>query len=274
MTPWLVTTNVGAGPGGSAARTAGMAAWATSVLERGPALVCAQEVPATDWLNVWTDAGYRPWCGPDRGWKVRSALLTRPDLEFTAIDFPNRTYHGSYVAAARVTTRRGPVTVASVQASPNQAEPEKYGWSGPVPSRRDGGDDPRYVGRRLWDSDLLLSTLAGLAASGPLLAAGDLNEAEAHDLDPRSDHHGTWGKEYFERLSTGGLTDHLSQSWRGERPTRGRLQLDRLIVNSSGRSYVSDDQPEIDKAWAAPAAAARLSDHAAIWVRLTDDWSL
>jgi hypothetical protein len=61
--------------------------------------------------------------------------------------------------------------------------------SGPTPEARHGGDDPRYVGGRLWDSDLVLHSLLEIAGQGPpLLAAGDLNEALAYDVDPATGH--------------------------------------------------------------------------------------
>ena len=116
----------------------------------------------------------------------------------------------------------------------------------------------------------MLATLTDLAAAGlPLLAAGDLNEAVAHDLDPRTGAAGTWGAEYFERLSAAGLTEHLSSAWGAERATRGNLQLERVVVNAAGRSLLGAGAPELDTAWDVPGAAERLSDHRAVWVPLS-----
>ena len=97
---------------------------------------------------------------------------------------------------------------------------------------RHGGDDPRYASDRLWDSDLLLGSLHRLSSLDlPVIAAGDYNEALAYDLDPVSGHRGTWAKEYFDRAREYGYTDVLSQRWGCEKPTRGGLQLDRVLVN-------------------------------------------
>jgi endonuclease/exonuclease/phosphatase family metal-dependent hydrolase len=271
MVQWMVTTNVGGGFGG-AARHAGMIAWAREAVQRSPALVFAQEVPATGWLDLWESAGYSVTLGPDHGWKVRSALLSRQDLPVTTIELANADYHGSYVAGAQVTTRSGPVIALSVHASPKEAAPEQYGWQGQLPEARHGGDDARYRSRVLWDSDLVLSTIESAAQRGlPLIAAGDLNEAQAYDVDSTTGVTGTWGREYFARVSRSGLVEHLSTSWGGERATRAVLQLDRVIVNAQGRGLLANEAPSIDPAWAGEDAATHLSDHAAVWVPLVDD---
>ncbi len=140
-------------------------------------------MPSEAWLDVWRQADYDAWFGPDKGWRVRSALLTHPTL--TAQPPPDAAleildYHGSYVAGAQVTLAGESVLVLSVHASPQEADPEKYGWRGDWPEPRHGGDDPRYVGQRLWDSDLLLESLHRLSGLGlPIIAAGDYNEALA-----------------------------------------------------------------------------------------------
>lgn len=121
----------------------------------------------------------------------------------------------------------------------------------------------------------MLATLIDLAARGlPLLAAGDLNEAVAHDLDPRTGTAGTWGREYFQRLAAAGLAEHLSTAWGGERATRGDLQLDHVVVDAAGRALLRNGAPVRDAAWDSPEAAGRLSDHRAVWVPLAPDaWS-
>ncbi len=190
MVAWAVTINVGGGPGGGLARTEAMTAWASEALEaRQPVVVFAQEVPTDAWLRVWEDAGYTVTLGHDRGWRIRSALVTGPGLAIeplTPADLPNLRYHGNYVAAGRCMDAQGePVILASVHASPQPAAPDKYGWRGPLPSPRAGGGDPRYAASTLWDSDLLLASLRDFASDGSaVVAAGDLNEARAFDLDP------------------------------------------------------------------------------------------
>lgn len=263
---WTVTVNVGGGPGGSAVRTSGMCAWArTASAERRPLLVFAQEV--TDaFVEVWREAGYSVHIGVNRGWLIRSALLAAPGEVLTELtpSIDNLQYHGDYVAARRWDSSTGPVVVASVHASPQLAEPVRYGWVGACPPPREGGSHSRYPPRRLWDADLLLETLRGLAGGGlPLLAAGDFNEARGFDADDG----GTWGAEYFERLEQHGLVDWTYDVWGGERPTRGKLQLDHVVVNKAGRSLPSAQGVEIDAAW--KDWPSHLSDHAPVWFRLT-----
>ena len=105
MYAWAVTVNVGGGPGGSAARTAGMTGWVEQAVdERQPAVVFAQEVPSDAWLAVFTDRGYTVTLGCEPVWRIRSAVITAPGLKVQALttkDLPNLGYHGSYVAGAR-----------------------------------------------------------------------------------------------------------------------------------------------------------------------------
>jgi hypothetical protein len=264
----MVTTNVGGGFGGQA-RHEGMLQWAQSARVRKPLVVFAQEVPRSGWLEVWQEAGYDLILGPNRKWEVRSALITDPRLKAQAVAFENSHYHGSYVSTATARTPLGEVVLCSAHASPNKAELGTYGWSGDAPTARHGGGDPRYVGNVLWDSDLVLASLKSLAARGlPLLAAGDLNEAIGYDRDPTSGKVGTWGKEYFAAVADAGLLEHLSTAWKRERPTRGDLQLDRVIVNEQGLRLLASGEPELDAAWQAPNAHGRLSDHRAVWVPL------
>jgi hypothetical protein len=273
-----VTINVGGGPGNSAARGAAMTNWACEVARARPAIIFAQEVPDS-WLSVWTDdhAGdYNVTLGVEPTWRMRSALITHRDLSITRLtedDLPNLRYHGSYVAAACwENAPGGPVTLASVHASPTPAKPETYGWIGAKPRPRVGGGDPRYVSGRTWDSDYLLCTLGEMARESPVIAAGDFNESRTDDLydDESTRQRGTWGTEYFKIAEEIGFTDCVHRSRGTELPTRGRLQLDHILASGRAAQIVADDPPQsIDAAWAR-SPAQPLSDHAALWFHLVD----
>ena len=193
------TVNVVGGPGGSSARVAGMTAWAEQVMEqRRPSVVFAQEVPSDAWLGAWMRQGYTCTLGVEPSWRIRSALLTADGIDvtpLTASDLPNLSYHGSYVAAARWNNAPGgPTVLASVHASPQLADPSRYGWLGEPPRARNGGGDARFTPDRLWDSDLLLASPRGLAKNdAALVAAGDFNVALASDFDDGR-HLGTWAR--------------------------------------------------------------------------------
>ena len=276
MTEWMVTFNVG----GSFARhevRAHALEWAQRSLEsKRPAIVFAQEVPSDEWLAVWGEAGYEVSLGHDRQWKVRSALVTRKDLTVSPLsrdDFANLHYHGSYLAAARWSTRVGEVVLASVHASPNPAEPDRYGWRGQLPEARDGGGDVRYLRGERWDSDLVLATLGEMANSGTglLIAAGDLNEALAFDLGPDGGRMGTWGKEFFQMVRDYGLEPWLHMAWGGERVTHDTLQLDHVLVTQPALALLSESPPPaIDDDWTLEEGVAERSDHAPVWVALND----
>jgi hypothetical protein len=263
MSSAAVTVNVGGGPGGSTARTVDMSRWAERcIADEKPVIVFAQEVPNDDWLAIWKDAGYAVTDGVGPRWRIRSALVTRQDLDVTPLteaDCASLAYHGSYVAAARWNDApRGPVILASVHASPQRADPEKYGWQAELPSVRN----------RLWDSDMVLSTLGSLArvpGSVGVLAAGDFNEARGYDLDDLGKTLGTWGQEYFAEVERLGFTDVTFTSWQEERPTRGRLQLDHVLPH--GAAGITADQsslPHTDLWWDDPGHRV-LSDHAPLW---------
>jgi hypothetical protein len=273
MTKTAVTINVGGGPGNSAAREAAMTEWARRIAHDQPAIIFAQEALSNDWLEVWT-ATHNVTLGVDRGWRIRSALITHRSLSITPLteaDSPNLWYHGNYVAAARWDDAPGgPVTLASVHASPSLASPDAYGWTGARPEPRNGGGDPRYVGGRAWDADYLLSTLAAMARETPVLAVGDFNESRTDDFDEANRRRGTWGKEYFDRVEEVGFTDCVLRACREELPTRGRLQLDYVLA--SGRAaqlVIKDPKPQVDRTWSGP-SAQDLSDHAALWFNLVD----
>lgn len=132
-----VTVNVGCGGPHPPGRPAAMSEWAREAAGHHPGLVFAQEVPADPaWLEVWTEAGYRPpiW-GIEKPWRTRSARNDVMLERLSVTDSPSLDYHGTYVAAARWLNVRatGPVVVASVPASPTPAEPQRYGWPNQEP---------------------------------------------------------------------------------------------------------------------------------------------
>lgn len=63
------------------------------------------------------------------------------------------------------------------------------------------------------------------------------------------------------------LKDSLIDRWHEERPTRGHLQLDRVITNGAGeRLFPLTPEPFVDPAWSASGTPpAALSDHAPVW---------
>jgi hypothetical protein len=274
MADWLVTANLGGSFASPAVKASGLA-WADDTIAKRPAIVFVQEVPSQLWLGRWMHAGYRITVGDAREWKTRSALLTRQDLSVTQVtrrEFPTLAYHGSYIAAARLASKRGDIVVASVHASPNKAEPGAYGWPGDLPTPRKGGNDTRYPGGELWDSDLLLETLRLMAGHGPLVAGGDYNEARGHDLDDYGTRFGTWGNEYFDRATELQLVAWPAVAWGEERPTRGGLQLDHVLVSSAAEGFlVRDPEPRLDDGWPTTGMADR-SDHTPVWIALGSDW--
>ena len=72
----------------------------------------------------------------------------------------------------------------------------------------------------------MLATLQ--AIDGPMLAAGDLNEARSWD----DTHPGEpWGEEFFTRIAHAGIIDVLHSHWKVERPTRDGYQLDHVLAS-------------------------------------------
>ncbi|HEY2297294.1 MAG TPA: endonuclease/exonuclease/phosphatase family protein [Jatrophihabitans sp.] len=283
MTELAVTVNAGGTRMPETVKIA-MADWARSALTRKPVFVFVQEVPSDSWVAVWTEAGYTPFFGEDRGWTVRSALLVRGDVSAepisctpvalsTAGAFGTLHYHGSYVAVARWMSQRGPVLLASVHASPNEADLEGYGWTGGKVRARPGGGDPRYVGGRLWDSDMVLTTLTRMASVAPVLAAGDFNESRNFDLGEHGERLGTWGKEYFERVHGAHYRAWLTDRWQEERPTHNRLQLDHVLLSDSAAGLLAENPPPyLDTQWADASARNHLSDHIPVWFAVNETW--
>lgn len=243
-----------------------MARWAGDAQRaRQPAIVFAQEV-TSGWMDSWRTEGYQVIYGVSKGWQIKSALLVREGLAVTALtdaDYPTLGYHGDYVAAARWHSAQGEVLVASVHASPKEADLERYPWPAEAVKPRHGGGDPRYPGSRLWDSDLALGTLKILAKDSALVAAGDFNEAKNFDfVDGRQV--GTWGEEYFERVKKAGLNSYTSERWQQmERPTHEDLQLDHVFHSEQAGALMTGPEPQLDPAW--EAAGHELSDHTALW---------
>jgi len=273
MFSMAVTVNVGGGPGGSATRVEGMSRWAERcILRQNPSVVFAQEVPGDEWLAIWGDAGYTITDGVEPRWRIRSALITRHDLDVTQVTQSNCAsleYHGSYLAVARWNNAQcGAVILASVHASPNHAEPARYGWAGDLPAAR-AGNDSRWTGNRLWDSDMVLGTLGSLTkdrmAPGGVLAAGDFNEARRSDFDAQGARLGTWGQEYFAEVDRIGFTDVTFEALQDEIPTRDGLQLDHVFVHGAVASLIDRRwEPVTDEWWAGPGDLV-LSDHAPVW---------
>lgn len=274
MGDWCITANVGGGPGKTALRTEGMTRWARRIAssDTRPAIVFSQEIPDDEWLRIWTDADYTVTEGVGTRWKIRSALITRSDLDVTALteaDVPSLRYHGSYVVAARWHRTDGDITLISAHASPQPADPATYGWPTdltPEPPPRDGGGDPRWPAHRLWDSDLVLATVLQAQESlGPLIVGGDFNESR---LDDRLNGHVAygWGHEYFDRARDGGLIDISVTAAEEEIPTRGVLQLDHVLASASLLlPGTGGPGPHLDELWLVE-DPANLSDHAALWV--------
>lgn len=259
--------------------------WAaeTATAEDRPDLVFVQEVPSQAWLDRWCDQGYRPILGHARGWQVRSAILTLLDEQtcepLTPAEVPELTYHGEYVAAARLTAggAGADLTLFSVHASPAPTSGE-YLRHHPDPGRltaRNGGTDARDAGK-LFDSDVVLDTVS---LYGPgVLACGDLNEARGWDDTPGHEGH-TWGAEYFGRPDatgqvTGGavqaaklvdvpLGEHGREVVTRRAPGHPPLQLDHLLAGPHIARRVTD--VSVHPAWSGDGPLpAGLADHAPI----------
>jgi hypothetical protein len=274
MVDWLVTANLGGSFAPEAVKQAGIA-WAQKVIGILPAIVFAQAVPSQRWLELWRDAGYRVALSDAREWQVRSAVISRADLKVTGVtarQFPTLAYHGSYVAAVSLASTKGEVLLASVHASPNPADPRADGWPDELPPPRTGGGDPRHPGGGLWDSDLLLRTLAVMAAKGPLVAGGDFNEARGLDLAEGGTRVGTWGQEYFDTATKLGLEAWPAAAWGEERPTQGRFQLSHVFISARTLGFLlGDPMPHFDEDWPEMDTTAR-SAHAPMWIGLDPGW--
>ena len=199
--------------------------------------------------------------------------MVRGDLPVMPLDDATQSLlepFDSYVAGGTVELPGlGATTVISVHASPQPVtDADLARWHGELPAPRTGGSGVRDAGK-LFYSDLIVDVLRQMAAGGPVLATGDLNEARAWD-----DHHvgHTWGAEFFALVEAAGLRDVTHGLWGEERPTRYHAeqqayQLDFVLATEDvSRAIV---HAEVDAAWLAPDVdLARVSDHAPVWFEL------
>lgn len=229
------SANLGCGGPHSKAMVLAARLWAREAAESAIDILFLQESPP----SLGDDLGSAYVCfahPPDSPtYSCRSLVAIRWDSGIEAEPLALRTaaYHGSYLAAASVRLPRfGPATFVSVHASPAKLE-SRYRklWPGELPT-------PRAVAKGvLWDADLVAATLSDLAGEGPLLAAGDFNEAR--ESDPHFG--GPWGVQYFAGLAEGGLVDCTYGRWGdSERPTRGPFQDDHILATPDIDGLISD----------------------------------
>jgi endonuclease/exonuclease/phosphatase family metal-dependent hydrolase len=237
----VLSANLGWGLAANAAPLDHLRAWIDGLRGLDIQVLFLQEMPAdTEWRSILDEQGYHLHEGaPARPRYCRSGVAVHDSVgESRLVTLPAQDYHGSYLAAAEVQLDDlGPVTCVSVHASPTPlAEADIARWTGSEPRRRSGGPaDPP-----VWDSDYVLTSLAVAAGAGPVLAAGDFNEARLWD-----DHHaGQWGHDYFAFADDAGLRDLTWRAWGEERPT--------LQPRGDGPAY------QVDHAFATEAIASRL----------------
>lgn len=184
-------------------------------------LLFVQEVHDQAWLDAWAANGWHVVVGSGPVYKPRSAAIARFPL--VCVRYPTSDYHGSYVAVARMELGTvGDCFIASVHASPTRLD---AGWL----DRWDASGLPRpepRTGLDLWDSDLVLESMRCVAAWGPLIVAGDWNEARGWDVD----HAGVAGAQFFERVAFAGFVDCAHRKWGAEKPTHGTYQLDHVFA--------------------------------------------
>lgn len=230
-----------------------------------------QEVPAQDWIDAWTAAGYEAADTAGPTFRVRSALLWRrggPVVASEELRLPTSGYHGSYVAGAMLRLAHlddVPIAALSVHASPRVVE-QRYldVWAeavGDLPDPRAGAG--RDAGR-LWDSDLVLATLRSIDLERfEVLAAGDLNECRAWD----DTHPGEWGREFFERVESACLVDCLHSRWGVERRTSfasgdAEYQLDHVLATERIDRLITS--ADVDEWSATEVSSGDRSDHAPV----------
>lgn len=253
------------------------AGWARGVLGRtgkdAVDLLFLQEVPlGYDWGATCEEAGFEIATGAGPTYQVRSLLLSRRStISGEMLTLPTAGYHGSYLAAARLTLPSlGDVVRVSVHASPAVVEPEyQEHWLGT------GRDlpQPRTAAStgELWDSDLVLATLAGIARSGPVLATGDFNECLAWD----ETHLGGWGREYFDRVDGAGLVSLTHRDGGVEQQTAFthdglEYQLD-LVLATPDLACQIPGTPRPDPSWTRDGViSGATSNHAPLWFEIAD----
>jgi endonuclease/exonuclease/phosphatase family metal-dependent hydrolase len=226
-----ITANLGCGGPERAIHLSAADAWAGQIVAADVDLLFLQEVPSAEWLSRFELHGFRVFTAGTEApsFRCRSAVVARSWLEPTPFDVSNAGYHGSYLAAATIRLPSvGQVACFSVHASPSRLRSDDESrWAGSPPPARSGGG--RDAGR-LWDADYVLATLADHARHGPVLAAGDLNEARRWDLTHPGE---TWGSEYFEAVAAADLVDCLHLLWGEEIATRGDYQIDHVLASRS-----------------------------------------
>lgn len=252
-------------------------AWVQDVLGRtgreAVDLLFLQEVPLNhDWGATCEKAGFEIATGAGPTYQVRSLLLWRGStVNGEMITLPTAGYHGSYLAAARLNLPSlSRVTAVSVHASPAVVGPEyQEHWLGPgrpMPKPRTAASTGE-----LWDSDLVLATLAEIARSGPVLATGDFNECLAWD----ETHPGGWGREYFDRVDGAGLVSLTHRDGGVEQQTAFthdglEYQLDHVLATPDLACPIART-PQPDPSWTRDRViSGATSDHAPLWFEIAD----
>lgn len=225
-----------------AERIASAMQWAAETRRAGVDLVFAQEIPGDEWLHAWK-RNYEIVTVERPRYRVRSALLVSRSLRCDLYPLPTVRYHDSYVAAASIVLPGiGPLVALSVHASPAVITDRYWtDWkaSNLEPPIGRGTDVP-------WDSDALLATVRWVASTGPVLVAGDWNEAR--DWDDTRPHSAT-GTEFFTRAEQEDLLrDVTYRAWKKEVPThrignKDSLQLDHIFVTPGIAKHLHVDSP-------------------------------
>ncbi len=231
-----VTFNLGCGGPHPQSRIDAAFAWVTSARDQYD-LVFAQETPGDEWLVLWGGT-HDVYLFTAPKYRVRSAILVRRTaLESRSFRFVSEKYHDSYVAVCQVRAGEEWLTCMSVHASPSEVA-DKWLVDWPDLLTR---PTPR-AGLGLWDSDMLLTSIAVVASQGPALIAGDWNEARDWDLT----HADGSGAAFFERVHDLGIIDCTWSQWnQTERatclPERGvSLQVDRIFATKETAVAISD----------------------------------
>lgn len=241
-----ITVNLGGGgPTATKYKTAADE-WAKDVRQdKTLDLLFVQEVHDQAWLDAWSAPDWHVVVGSGPLYKPRSAIIANFPIE--SFPYPTSDYHGSYVAVAKFKcSAPNACLFASVHASPTALKAvslERWDACGLL------RPEPR-TGLELWDSDLVLASMRSLAERGPLIVAGDWNEARYWD----SGHGGIAGKEFFEGVEAAGFVDCAFREWKAEKPTHGTYQLDHVFASKNVADQV--------KVHSAP--GEKISDHAPI----------
>jgi len=248
----------------------GTRGWLEEALKKRPAVVFGQELHPRNLGDLPRAHGYtvlEPPVLKSQYW-VASWVLARDDLLPEPAGLDLLSPFDSYVAAARLQwPGLGPLTVVSMHASPNPVPlDELSGWPWRAPTPRSGGPFVRHSGRHFY-SDMVLEALRVLALDGPVLAAGDLNEARGLDSVHAP---ATWGEEFFgEVLPRTGLLDVTFGLWGREKrtqfhPTKRGYQVDVVLATPAVAAAVRS--AGIDPAWVDPGPdLTHQADHAPLW---------